>query len=482
MASLHFVLFPLMEPGHMIPMVDIARILAARRATVTIITTPVNAARFRAAVDRAVGAGLEIRLLEVRLPLAEVGLPEGFENFDLLPSADLHVQMFAAMDMLERPTEDLLRGLSPPPSCIVSDNLFPWTTDVARRLGIPRLVFYGPGCFTYLCLHIAMNTDVLDGIESDSETFVVPGIFDEIKLTKAQAGSWGKRDSDEMVDMFRRMDVAEKGAYGIVVNSFDELEPKYVEELAKVKGKKVWCIGPVSLCNRSLLDIAERGKKSGIDEHDCLKWLDKKETASVIFVCLGSMSSISNEQMFEIGSGLEASNVAFIWCVRRTTEESERWLLGFEERVNDRGLIVRSWAPQVLILSHKSVGGFVTHCGWNSNLEGVTAGLPMVTWPHFADQFLNERFIVDVLKIGVSVGMEEVVVVGDHDKFGVLVKKDDIKKSVERIMGKDEEAEERRTRARELGKMAKRAMEEMGSSHRNTTSMIQDIIEQLDNK
>ncbi|KAI3696720.1 hypothetical protein L6452_29225 [Arctium lappa] len=477
--NLHFVLVPLMQQGHMIPMVDIARILAQRGAIVTIITTPVNANRFKPSISRAIEDKLKIQVLELQLPLAQVGLPEGFESFDLLPSADLHIKLFAAMDMLEEPTENLLRGLTPPPSCIISDNLFPWTTDVARRLGISRLVFYGPGCFTYLCLHIVMNTNVLDEMVSDSETFVLPGIFDEIKLTKAQAGSWGKRDTEAMVDMFRRMDEAEKGADGIVVNSFQELEPKYVEELEKVIDKKVWCIGPVSLRNRSLLDIAERGNKAGINEHDCLKWLDNKESGSVIFVCLGSMSSVCNEQIFELGLGLESSNVPFIWCIRRTTEESERWLSGYEERVKDRGLIVRGWAPQVLILSHSAIGGFVTHCGWNSTLEGVSAGLPMVTWPHFADQFLNERFIIDVLKIGVSIGMEEVVAVGDQDKFGVLVKKDDIKASVESIMDKEEEGEVRRKRARELGKMAKRAMEEGGSSHLNTTTMIQDIIEQL---
>ncbi|CAI9268015.1 unnamed protein product [Lactuca saligna] len=471
--DLHFVLIPLMQQGHMIPMVDIARILAHRDATVTIITTPVNANRFRSAIARAIEANLKIQVLELQLSLSEVGLPEGCENFDMIPSFDLFVKMYAAMDMLEQPTENLLRRLTPAPSCIISDNQFPWTTNLAQRLGIPRLVFHGPGCFTFLCLHIVMNTNILNEVESDSDYFIIPGITDRIQVTKAQASGWGKRETKEMVDFFQRMEVAEEAADGIVVNSFEELEPNYVEELSKAKKKKVWCIGPVSLHNRSFLDLAERGNKAGIDEHDCLKWLDTKEQGSVIFVCLGSMSSITTDQMFEIGLGLELSKVSFIWCIRNTTEESERWLSeGYEERVKGRGVIIRGWAPQVLILSHRAVGGFVTHCGWNSTLEGVSAGIPMITWPQFADQFLNERFVVDVLKVGVSVNME----VGEKDK---LVKKENIKLCVEMVMEKEREGEVRRKRAREFGEMAKRAMEEDGSSHVNMTLMIQDVIHQL---
>ncbi|KAI3826165.1 hypothetical protein L1987_00210 [Smallanthus sonchifolius] len=402
--------------------------------TVTIITTPVNANRFRPAITRATKANLKIQVIKLELRLTEVGLSEGCENFDMIPSADLFGKMYAAMDMLEKPSENVLRRLTPAPSCIISDNQFPWTTDLARRLNIPRLVFHGPGCFTYLCLHIVMNTNVLNEINSDSGYFVLPGIPDRIELTKAQAGGWGKRETKEMEDFFKRMEVAADAANGIVVNSFDELEHNYVNELTKATDKKVWCIGRVSMHNRSFLDVAERGKKAGIDESDCLKWLDLKSHG------------------------------------RSTTGETERWLSGYEEMVKDRGLIVRGWAPQVLILSHQAVGGFVT-------LEGVTAGVPMVTYPQFADQFINERFVVDVLKTGVSIGIV-VPVVSEQDKFGALVKKENIKIAVESVMGDERDGKVRRKRARELGELAKRAMAE-GGSYLNTTLMIQDIIEEL---
>ncbi|KAJ0817664.1 putative UDP-glucuronosyl/UDP-glucosyltransferase, UDP-glycosyltransferase family [Helianthus annuus] len=451
--SLHFVLFPLMTQGHMIPMVDIARLLAERGSMVTIITTPINANRFKPVTDRAIKDQLKIHILELQLPVTEVGLPEGCENFDLISSQKLFPKLFTAATMLEEPAEIMLRGLTPAPSCIISDNLFAWTNSIAQKFNIPRLVFHGPGCFTVLCMHIAMYTKILHDIVSASEYFVLPGLQDRIELTIMQACSWGGKDAKEAAAFVDGLLKAEQDANGIVVNSFQELEPYYVEELAK----------------------------GSINEHDCLKWLDSREPESVIFVCLGSLARVATEQNIELGLGLESSKKPFLWCIRHSTDELERWLIeeGYEERVKDRGLIIRGWAPQVLILSHQAVGGFVTHCGWNSTLEGISAGVPMVTWPHFSDQFINERFIVDVLKIGVKIGMEVPVVVGDQDKFGVVVSKEDIERSIEDLMDKGEEGKARRKRSRELREMTKMSMEDGGSSHLNMTSMIQDVVELL---
>ncbi|KAD5803127.1 hypothetical protein E3N88_14487 [Mikania micrantha] len=480
--ALHFVLFPLMAQGHMIPMVDLARLLAERGSTITIVTTPVNATRFKPVIDLAIKDNLKIQVLELKFPSTQVGLPEGCENFDMIPSAQLFMKLFEAATMLEQPAESLLRRLTPAPTCIVSDNLLHWTSCLARKFDIPRLIFHGPGCFTLLCIHMAMNTSLLDEIESDSEYFVLPGLPDRIELTKSQASGWGGKHMKEKLPFFAQVGKAEQAADGIVINSFRELEPSYVDELAKAKAKKVWCIGPVSLCNKRFEDLAERGNKGATNEPDCMKWLDSKEPGSVIFVCLGSLARASTEQNIELGLGLESSNKPFIWCLNHVTDELERWLLeqGYEERVKDRGLVIRGWVPQVLILSHQAVGGFLTHCGWNSTLEGIVAGVPMVTWPHFADQFMNERFIVDILKIGVKIGIEILVFVGEQDKLGVVVNKEDIKRSVEDVMDKGEEGEARRKRSRELAKMAKSATEDGGSSHRNLTLMIQDMVELLD--
>ncbi|KAK2992919.1 hypothetical protein RJ640_024073 [Escallonia rubra] len=481
--QLHFVLFPLMAQGHMIPMIDIARLLAQRGVVVTIITTPLNANRFEPVIARATQAGLRIQLVLLHFPCVEAGLPEGCENFDMLPSLNLATKFIVAIGMLKEPVEQLLHELKPSPSCMISDMCFPWTTDLACKLHIPRLVFHGTCCFALLCSHNLLASRVFDKVESESERFVVPGLPDRIELTKPRLPSmvYSKSAPASGEEFHNKVREAGDAAYGIVVNSFEELEPEYINGYTEAKkGNKIWCIGPVSLCNQSNLDKAERGSKASIDEKQCLEWLDSWEPSSVVYVCLGSLSRLATSQLIELGLGLEASNRPFIWCIRYQSEEFERWILeeGYEERTRGRCLLIRGWAPQVLILSHRAVGGFLTHCGWNSTLEGVSAGVPLMTWPTFAEQFCNEELVVQVLKIGVRSGVEVPIVFGEEEKIGVLVYKSDVKMALDRLMDEGEEGEERRKRARKLGEMAKHAIEEGGSSHLNLTTLIQDILEQ----
>ncbi|XP_006363691.1 UDP-glycosyltransferase 73C3-like [Solanum tuberosum] len=476
----HFVLFPFMAQGHTIPMIDIARLLAQRGVIITIVTTHLNANRFKKVIDRAIETGLKIQVVHLYFPSLEAGLPEGCENFDMLPSMDLGLKFFDATKRLQPQVEEMLQEMKPSPSCVISDMCFPWTTNVAEKFNIPRIVFHGMGCFSLLCLHNLRNWEELEKIESDTEYFRVPGLFDKIELSKNQLGSAVRPRNEEWREISDQMKKAEEEAYGIVVNSFEDLEKEYVEGLMNVKNKKIWTIGPVSLCNKEKQDKAERGNKASIDEHKCLNWLDSWELNSVLFVCLGSLSRLSTSQMVELGLGLESSKRPFIWVVRHMSDEFKNWLVeeDFEERVKGQGLLIHGWAPQVLILSHPSIGAFLTHCGWNSSLEGITAGVVMITWPMFAEQFCNERLIVNVLKTGVRSGIERQVMFGEEEKLGTQVSKDDIKKVIEEVMGEEMEGEMRRKRAKELGEKAKRAMEEEGSSNFNLTQLIQDVTEQ----
>ncbi|PSS02691.1 Scopoletin glucosyltransferase [Actinidia chinensis var. chinensis] len=270
---------------------------------------------------------------------------------------------------------------------------------------------------------------------------------------------------------------AEAASYGVVVNSFRELEPAYAEHYKKVIGRKVWHIGPVSLSNRDNEDKARRGNKTSIDEHECLNWLASKKPNSVLCVCFGSLSNFSTARLLEIAMGLEASGQQFIWVVRKgktkEEEEKEEWLPeAFEQRLEEKGLIIRGWAPQVLILDHETVGGFMTHCGWNLILEGVAAGVPMIAWPLFAEQFYNEKLVTDILRVGVGVGAQEWCRWPEDSK--IYVKKEDIENAVAQLMD-GEEAEEIRGRAKVIGAMAKKAVEKGGSSY----SDFSDLLEKL---
>ncbi|KAL6141888.1 hypothetical protein ACLB2K_060174 [Fragaria x ananassa] len=176
----------------------------------------------------------------------------------------------------------------------------------------------------------------------------------------------------------------------------------------------------------------------------------------------------------------EASNRPFVWVISGDkSEEWGNWLLegGFEDRIKGRGLLIHGWAPQILILSHPAVGGFLTHCGWNSTLEAICAGIPMITWPMFAEQFYNEKFIVQVLKIGVTVGASGVIPLGKQEGSVVSVKSGQFKEAIEKVMSKEgnKEGEDRRERARKLAMMANKSTLEGGSSYHNIRLLTEDI-------
>ncbi|WRX24613.1 UDP-glucuronosyl/UDP-glucosyltransferase - like 10 [Theobroma cacao] len=444
--QLHFVLIPLMSPGHLLPMTDMARLLAEHGVIVSIVTTPLNTIRFKSTIERAVESGLHIRLLQLQFPSDPLGLPEGCENMDQLPSRDLIKNFFKAASMLQQPFEQLFNELQPRPSCIIS--------EVSK-------------------VHETM---------SKFESFLVPGLPHRIELTKAKLPENLNPGSNDLTNMRSNIRAVELIADGIVVNTFEELESEYVKEYKSVKGDNVWCIGPLSACNKLNSDKAERGQKASIDDNQCLKpWLDSKKPGSVIYACLGSISGLTTWQLVELGLGLEASNQAFIWVIRggKKSEGLEKWIAeeGFEERVKDRGLIIGGWAPQIWILSHPAIGGFLTHCGWNSTMEGICAGVPIVACPLFAEQFLNEKLVVEVLGIGASVGVEAAVAWGMEDKFGLLMKREQVKQAIDKVMDKGNPGEERRKRAKELGMRATKAIEEGGSSYQNMEMLIKFVLE-----
>ncbi|XP_042490674.1 UDP-glucose flavonoid 3-O-glucosyltransferase 7-like [Macadamia integrifolia] len=349
---------------------------------------------------------------------------------------------------------------------------FPWATDIAAKLGIPRLLFHGTSFFS-LCVSNHLNRYAPhENIKSETQTFIVPGLPDQIKLTRSQLPEHLKTPS-ELSNLLQRIRESEEKSYGVLVNSFYELEPAYADHYTKVLERKAWHIGPVSLRNRDIVDKAQRGNSAPTDNQQCLSWLDSKKPNSVLYVSFGSVARFTASQLLEIAMGLEASGYPFIWVVRSKDESEQRWMPeGFEERIEGKGLIITDWAPQVLILDHPAVGGFVTHCGWNSALESVSAGVPMITWPLFAEQFYNEKLVTQVLRVGVSVGAH------GHGAFRAekaAVERDDIEKAVEQLMGGGEEAERMRTRAMELKEMGRRAVEEEGSSYTDLTALLEEL-------
>ncbi|KAJ8528073.1 hypothetical protein K7X08_015524 [Anisodus acutangulus] len=259
---------------------------------------------------------------------------------------------------------------------------------------------------------------------------------------------------------------------GEFMNSCRELEGNYLDLLANVRNKPLFALGPFHM----LLESPE--SSSNRDQHECLEFLDKQDVNSVIFVSFGTTTTLSREQVNELALGLERSNHKFIWVLREAdkkmdTEKCEGWKEGsfelpegFEERVEGRGMVVRNWVPQLEILGHKSTGGFLSHCGWNSCMESVSMGVPIATWPISVDQPYNAVFVTNVLKIGIPVRSwacrEE------------LVTSAVIENAVRTLMGTTQ-GDEMRKRAMKLSNKIKSSVSPGGLAHKERESFISCI-------
>lgn len=469
--QLHVFFFPFFAHGHMLPTLDMAKVFCSRGVKATIITTPLHAPVFNKAIEKCVHLGLDISIRVVKFPAVEAGLPEGTESPDQLKSDDMLPNFFLATSLLQEPVEQLLQECRP--HCFVADMFFPWATDSAAKSGIPRLVFHGSSSFALSASMNVRRYKPYRSVSSDDEPFVIPELPHDIYITRGQVSTYDREEIEsEFTKMLERVRDSELRSYGVIVNSFYELEPDYADYYKKTLGRRAWHVGPFVLINKEAEDKAERGKKSAIDQHQCLEWLGKKKPNSVVYVCFGSMTNFTAAQLHEIAKGLEASGQQFIWVVRSCVDEedSKRWFPeGFEDRMKERGLIIKGWAPQLLILEHEAVGAFVTHCGWNSTLEGVCCGVPMVTWPLFAEQFFNEKLLTDVLKIGVGVGAQQW-----SRRTTEIIKAEALTKAVDRIMV-GEEALNIRGRAKALKEKAWKAVEEGGSSYADFNTLMEEL-------
>ena len=199
--------------------------------------------------------------------------------------------------------------------------------------------------------------------------------------------------------------IANTLSWGRLINTFDALEGEYLDHLRsnQVSGgrrRRVWGVGPLNLPGGA--ESMNRGNPN--PDSAALKavmgWLDGCPDGSVVYVCFGSQKLLKPDQVEALASGLERSGVRFIWVMKAGSSPPPD---GFEQRVSERGKVIKGWAPQVPILSHRAVGGFLSHCGWNSVMEAVVCGAMILGWPMEADQYVNATHLVDHLGAAVRV-------------------------------------------------------------------------------
>lgn len=244
----------------------------------------------------------------------------------------------------------------------------------------------------------------------------------------------------------------------IICNTVQKLEPETISALQKYQ--PTYAIGPIFSPGFTNTSVST----SLWSEFDCTDWLDTKLHGSVLYVSFGSYAHTSKETIVEIARGLIASEVNFIWVLRPdivSSEETDYLPIGYEDNIKDRGLIV-PWCCQTAVISHPAVGGFLTHCGWNSIMESIWCSVPFICFPLLTDQFTNRKLVVDDWKIGIDLS--------DKDS----ITSDEVAEKVKFLI-KGEEAEEMKQRIKKIKKELEDGLAINGSSQVNFTKFMDDL-------
>ncbi|KAL3755270.1 hypothetical protein ACJRO7_002337 [Eucalyptus globulus] len=376
---------------------------------------------------------------------------------------------FDAASLLRGPVANLIRSLSSESRrvVVVHDSLMGSVVqDAASVPNAENYVFHSVSAFA------------LYWFTWEATGMVIPQEEEEVDIAElvSAEGFPSNRVSftDEFLKFIASQHELHKLSSGYIFNTCRVVEGRYVDLYASATANSIatkhWAIGPFNM-------VKAPEKSSRRSAHACTEWLDKQAPSSVIYVSFGTTTALSNEQIREIAIGLESSGQKFIWVVREADKgnifsggEARKMELpqGFEEMVETRdiGVVVRDWAPQLEILGHPATGGFLSHCGWNSCMESISMGVPILAWPMHSDQPRNAILITRVLKIG--------LIVTDCMSQNKVVKSPAIQDAVKALMA-SEQGDEMRKKAAELGVAVRGSMDKGGVSRAELDSFITHI-------
>ncbi|KAK9066811.1 hypothetical protein SSX86_014134 [Deinandra increscens subsp. villosa] len=367
---------------------------------------------------------------------------------------------------------DLVTKLPDPPTCIISDGfLSVFTIDAAQKLGIPVMMCWTLSASGFMGFYQIKSLIDKGFAPLKDESYLTNGYLDtvidwvpgieSIRL-KDFPMVWHTDLNDKLMMFCKEAPQMSNRVSHHIFHTFDELEASIIKALSSMYAH-VYTIGPLQL----LLDqIPNEKRQTGVgyslvkEEPECFQWLESKEPGSVIYVNFGSSTIMSLEDLVELGWGLANSNHYFLWIVRSDLLIGESAVLPseLEELIKKRGFIAR-WCSQEKVLNHPSVRGFLTHCGWGSTIEGLSAGVPMICWPYFWDQLTNRKFICEEWEVGLGMGNK--------------VKRDEVTRLVQLLMG--ERGEKMRNKAIEWKEKARSATSPNGSSYLNIENLVKEI-------
>ncbi|KAJ3705491.1 hypothetical protein LUZ61_009196 [Rhynchospora tenuis] len=406
--SLHILVFPWLAFGHMLPFLELSNSLAKRGHRVTYVCTPRNIQRLRQFQPN---LSPLIHFLSIPLPSVE-HLPETAESTGDLPPEKVQY-LKKAFDGLETPVSAFFKSAcadeSSRPDWVILDFAHHWVPKIAEEYHVPctffsvliasSLVFFGP------C------SELLGGYRTSVEDLTVPpkwvpfptNVAFRLHEARVFLSGWGGNASG-ISDPERVASVIKASKFACV-RTCHNLESKWLSLLSKLYEKEVM---PVGLLPPSINQSQSEKSSKAVGELHVMDWLDRQSAKSVLYIAFGSEATLSIELLHELALGIEMSKVHFLWALRRPAGISEDTAIlpeGFEERMKDIG-IVTAWAPQMRVLAHPSVGGFLTHCGLSSVVENFQFGHPLVLLPIFIDHGLHTRILED-REVGVAIPRDE---------------------------------------------------------------------------
>ncbi|RZC94307.1 hypothetical protein C5167_029871 [Papaver somniferum] len=450
------ILFPFMAQGHLIPYLALAlKIQSKFDYTVTIVNTPLNIQKLQKSLPPNTP---NINLVSLPYCSSDHNLPPNSENTDVLPYT-IMVNLLDSLPSLKphfhKYISDLVK-LNTPPLCIIADWFFGWTVEVAKEFDIFHSVFNTGGAYGMAIYYsIWLNQPQLQN-ESEEE-FLLPDFPQDLRIHRSQlANNVLQATGTDSWSLFYKRELSQTlSSDGFLFNTVEEFDQVGLTYFRSRLGQdSVWAVGPVSDYSTSLKSRASNGTSSDLS----IQWIDNQEDKSVLYISFGSQNTISSTQMMELAIGLEKSGKSFIWVVRPPLghdingEFRSDWLPdGFEERMKakNRGLLMRKWAPQLEILSHKATSVFLSHCGWNSILESFSFGVPIIGWPISADQYNNSMLLEQ--EIGVCVELAR----GNRNE----IRNEDVVRVIDLVMSnQSKKGAEMRTKACQVKKIIESAI------------------------
>uniref|UniRef100_A0ACD5YIB7 Uncharacterized protein n=1 Tax=Avena sativa TaxID=4498 RepID=A0ACD5YIB7_AVESA len=470
MAAPTVVLLPVWAAGHLMSMLDAGKRLLAQSGgalslTVLVMQAPTEKDRSEVAahIRREEASGLDIHfhhLPAVEPPRDYVGIEEFVSRF-----IELHADH----------VKTAISALTCPVAAVVLDFFGTTLFDVCRELSVPAYVYFtADAAFYALLLRLpALHEEVTVEFGEMEGMVDVPGL-PPVPPSCLPVPVMDKKNPNYTWFVYHGRRFME--ADGVIINTVAELEQSVLAAIADgrctrgIPAPTVYPVGPVLSLSPS--------PQGAEQPHECVRWLDAQPPASVVLLCFGSVGFFTMTQAHEVARGLERSGHRFLWVLRgppaagtlQTTDANLGELLpeGFLERTKEKGLVWPTKAPQKEILAHAAMGGFVTHGGWNSTLESLWFGVPMVPWPLYAEQHLNAFTLVEYM--GAAVAMEV------DRKRNNFVDASELERAVKALMdGDSDDGRKVREKATEMKAACRKAVEEGGSSYSALGRLSEDI-------